>query len=145
MEEKVLPEGNLLLPASSFQQAVEVNRHHNGVVGLWFDCDDEPENCAEALHQFEVIAVHFPIFSDGRGLSIARLLKERYQYQGEIRAVGDVLVDQLFYMARCGFNSFLLREDQNPAYALKALDTFSSTYQSGAYSGETVLHFRHGL
>jgi uncharacterized protein (DUF934 family) len=61
-----------------------------------------------------LIAVRFPKFGDGRGYSIARLLRERYGYRGELRAVGDVLRDQLLFMKRSGFDSFSLREDQDP-------------------------------
>lgn len=77
-----------------------------------------------------LIAIRFPVFTDGRGYTLARLLRERYAISGEIRAVGDVLIDQLFYMTRCGFDAFDLREDQLVENAIKALDTFSLSYQS---------------
>ncbi|MBF57126.1 DUF934 domain-containing protein [Halomonas sp. FeN2] len=75
------------------------------------------------------IAIDFPAFTDGRGYSIARLLRERYGYSGEVRAVGDVLVDQLEYMRRCGFTAMALRDDQHPEDALRALSFFSVRYQ----------------
>lgn len=77
-----------------------------------------------------LVAIRFPVFTDGRGYTLARLLRERYAITGEIRAVGDVLIDQLFYMTRCGFDAFDLREDQLIENAIKALDTFSLNYQS---------------
>jgi uncharacterized protein (DUF934 family) len=77
-----------------------------------------------------MVAVHFPKFNDGRGYSSARLLRERLGFAGELRAVGDVLRDQLFLLARCGFDSFALRADQDPASALSAFKDFSVRYQA---------------
>ena len=76
--------------------------------------------------------MHLPIFSDGRGYSTARLLAERFGYQGEIRAFGDVLIDQVYYLSRVGFNSLELRADQIVENAIKALSTFSEDYQTSA-------------
>ena len=83
----------------------------------------------ESLAAQPAIAIDFPAFTDGRGYTLARQLRERYGYRGEIRAVGDVLIDQLFYMHRCGFDAFLLREDQVVEDALNAQHTFSLSYQ----------------
>ena len=81
------------------------------------------------LSSASAIAVDFPAFTDGRGYTIARLLRERYGYSGEVRAVGDVLVDQLEYMRRCGFTAMALRDDQHPEDALRALSFISVRYQ----------------
>ncbi|WP_422459189.1 DUF934 domain-containing protein [Endozoicomonas sp. ALB115] len=144
-EEPVLPDGNVLFHVSSIDQAVKANGLHKGQVGIWFDSDEEPETVANALNQFEVIAVNFPRFMDGRGYSLARLLRERFHYRGDIRAIGDILVDQLYYLKRCGFSSFRLREDQNPDYALAALTTFSTDYQTAADKLPPVYRLRHQL
>lgn len=69
---------------------------------------------AEEIGSAPAIAIDFPAFTDGRGYTLARLLRERFGYQGEVRAVGDVLVDQLEYMRRCGFTAMALRDDQHP-------------------------------
>ncbi|MGQ7248338.1 DUF934 domain-containing protein [Halomonas sp. V046] len=96
----------------------------------WLPSDIElDESTVEALRKAPVIAIDFPKFTDGRGYSLARVLRERHGYTGEIRAVGDVLIDQLFSMSRCGFNAFSLREDQVVEDALNALNTFSRHYQ----------------
>jgi uncharacterized protein (DUF934 family) len=76
--------------------------------------------------------VHFPKVTDGRGHSSARLLRERYGYRGELRAVGEVTRDQLFYLQRCGFDSFALRADQHAADALDGLSDFDDSYQAAA-------------
>lgn len=89
---------------------------------------DDPAALAEHIAALDVIAIAFPKFNDGRGLSSAALLR-RLGYTGELRAVGDVARDQLFFMARCGFDAFALRADQDPADAIKAFDDFGEVYQ----------------
>jgi uncharacterized protein (DUF934 family) len=74
--------------------------------------------------------VNFPKFADGRGYSTARLLRERYGYHGEIRAIGDVLHDQLFFMKRCGFDAYAVRADKDIEAALAGFDDFSDAYQA---------------
>ena len=90
-------------------------------VGVWLGPDDPLEALLPCLADIPLVAIRFPLFTDGRGYSLARLLRCRYGYTGELRAVGDVLVDQLAVMAQCGFDSFGLRADQPPAEALAAL------------------------
>jgi uncharacterized protein (DUF934 family) len=99
-------------------------------VGVWLAPSDEPETLAPDLAQLALVAVDFPSFTDGRGYSIARLLRERYGYRGELRAIGDVLRDQLFYLHRCGFNAFAVRADRGLEDALEGLGDFSVTYQA---------------
>ena len=76
------------------------------------------------------VEVHFPKFGDGRGYSIARLLRERYGYKGELRAVGQITRDHLFFLESCGFNAFELREGEDAAEAIAAFDDFSESYQA---------------
>jgi uncharacterized protein (DUF934 family) len=103
-----------------------------GQLGVRLQSDQlAPEVGPDAAH-FAVIALEFPNFRDGRCYSTARILRERYQYRGELRAVGDVLRDQLFYMARCGFTAFELRPGKDIVGALAAFDDFSVTYQPAA-------------
>jgi len=75
------------------------------------------------------IAIDFPSYTDGRGYSLAQLLKSIYGWDGELRAIGDVMIDTVFYMARCGFDSFLIKEGHDPQLALEALGTFTEHYQ----------------
>jgi uncharacterized protein (DUF934 family) len=91
---------------------------------------DDPAMLAGAAGLAGVIAVNFPRFGDGRGYSIARLLRERYGYKGELRAVGEVARDHLQAMSRCGFDAFQLREGEDPLEALAAFDDFSDSYQA---------------
>lgn len=89
---------------------------------------DDPATLQPFLDSLRLIAVEFPKFTDGRGYSIAALLR-RCGYRGDLRAVGDVLVDQVFFMKRVGFTSFALRADQDPVAARRALTRFSDGYQ----------------
>ncbi|MBP0596629.1 DUF934 domain-containing protein [Herbaspirillum sp. LeCh32-8] len=99
-------------------------------LGVWFASDERPEELKGELDNFKVIAVDFPKFADGRGYSIAYNLRARLGYTGELRAVGDVLRDQLFYMQRVGFDAFAVRADKNIHDAVKGLTDFSEKYQT---------------
>ena len=99
-----------------------------GDVGVLLEPEDDPGALAGDVAALALIAVDFPKFADGRGYSTARLLRERYRYEGELRAVGDVLRDQLFYMAECGFDAFAVREDRDASAALAGLADFTGLY-----------------
>ena len=101
-------------------------------IGLWLDSDESAEPLASVCHDVPLIAINFPVFSDGRGYSYARTLRDHFAYRGEIRAIGDVLPDQMYFYQRCGFNSFLLRSDVNPETAINCLNDFSLSYQAGS-------------
>lgn len=98
--------------------------------GVWLAPDDEPGELAEFTRSLALIALDFPAFKDGRGYSTATVLRTRYRYRGDLRAIGDVLIDQLFYLRRVGFSSFVLRADQDPAAAAAALRPFTDVYQA---------------
>jgi uncharacterized protein (DUF934 family) len=91
---------------------------------------DDPAIAAGAVGLAGVIAINFPKFGDGRGYSIARLLRERYGFKGELRAVGEVARDHLHAMEQCGFDAFQLREGENPQEALTAFGDFTEHYQA---------------
>ena len=101
-------------------------------VGIWFKPDDEPESLGADAAHVAVIAVEFPNFMDGRGFSIGRLLRDRYGFAGELRAVGDVFKDTMFYLRRCGFDAFEVRADKDVEEAARGLDDFSECYQGAA-------------
>jgi uncharacterized protein (DUF934 family) len=94
------------------------------------DVDDALlESLAPHLNQLSVIALDFPKWVDGRSYSLARLLRQRYGYRGELRATGHVLVDMLPLLARCGFDAVVLRPDQSLDHARRALGFFDGHYQ----------------
>lgn len=94
------------------------------------EAGDDPGALAASLGRLKIVAVNFPKFGDGRGYSIGRLLRERYGYRGELRAVGEVARDHLYFMAQCGFDAFELRAGEDPQEALDALNDFSEAYQA---------------
>jgi len=124
-----VPASPTLVPLSVWQaqQATLAGRTN---IGVWLGAADRPEALKDDLSKLQVIAVDFPKFTDGRGYSIAFNLRSRLGYQGELRAIGDVLRDQLFYMHRVGFDAFATREDRNIHDALKGLTDFSESYQT---------------
>lgn len=124
-----LPEGPAIVPLAWWLENQDQLSARNDV-GVWFDSSDEPESLGEKCQPLPIIAVNFPKFTDGRGYSIARLLRERYHFPHELRAIGDVLLDQLFFMKRCGFDSFKLRADKDINKAPACLGAFDETYQA---------------
>ena len=90
---------------------------------------DDPAAFADRLADASRVEVHFPKFGDGRGFSIGRLLRERYGYKGELRAVGHLTRDHLLYLERCGFDAFELRAGEDPHEALAGFRVFSTRYQ----------------
>jgi uncharacterized protein (DUF934 family) len=127
-----LPAGKLIVPLAVWQAQREalLERAATGQIGLWFASDELADTVKDDLTNFAVLAIDFPKFSDGRGYSIAFNLRKRLGYKGELRAIGDVLRDQLFQMQRCGFDAYATRQDRSIQDALKGLTVFSETYQA---------------
>ena len=124
-----LPAGKLIVPLHLWEARREELLTRGEPLGIWLDSSEHPEAVGDALPHLQLIAINFPVFSDGRGYSYARLLREKYGFTGELRAIGDVLRDQLFLMRRCGFDSFEIRADRDAADALASLGDFTHVYQ----------------
>jgi uncharacterized protein (DUF934 family) len=129
-ETLALPARAAIVPLSVWNARKAELQSRGTPVGVWLDVTEGPEAVADDLSALAVIAVNFPKFTDGRGYSTGRLLRERFGYQGELRAIGDVLHDQIFLMARCGFDAFALKEGKDIAKALVAFETFKTPYQA---------------
>ncbi|WP_374357444.1 DUF934 domain-containing protein [Pseudoduganella danionis] len=127
-----VPAGKVIVPVAVWnaQREALLARAANGEIGVWFASDERPEPLKDDLTKFAVVAVDFPKFTDGRGYSIAYNLRTRLGWTGELRAIGDVLRDQLFSMQRVGFDAYAVRADRNIHDALKGLSDFSETYQA---------------
>jgi len=135
------PEAFSLVPMRYFlenQEAV-INA---GNIGVWLDSDDQPEEFSDSATRLPVIAINFPTFADGRGYSIARYVRERLNYTGELRAIGDVAVDQLFFYMRCGFSTFLLQDGTDPERAVEAFKDFREVYQAANDQPEPLFRRR---
>ncbi|MEE4184192.1 MAG: DUF934 domain-containing protein [Gammaproteobacteria bacterium] len=112
-------------------------------LGIVLRSDEKPDALSSDLEHFAVIALDFPTFRDGRAYSSARVLRQRYGYAGELRAVGDVLLEQLHFMHRVGFNSFLLESDNVVAEWETAASDISVWYQPTGDGRPTAIQQRH--
>lgn len=105
--------------------------------------DDDARSLIPYLDRLSLVEIAFPAFRDGRGYSSARILRES-GYKGELRAQGDVLVDQIAFMRRCGFDSFAPESSLNAEAVERALSTYGDFYQKAADSAVPVWKLRHG-
>jgi uncharacterized protein (DUF934 family) len=128
-ESVVVPAGKFIVPLTVWE-AQRTALQKRADIGVWIASHERPEVLKEDVAKLPVIAVDFPKFSDGRGYSIAYNLRARLGFTGELRAIGDVLRDQMFYMQRVGFNAFATREDRSIHDAVKSLSDFSEAYQT---------------
>lgn len=98
-------------------------------IGIYLESDESPQLIAEDLSAFDLIAINFNNFADGRGFTYGRELRDTHGFKGEIRAIGSFIRDQLFFLKRCGFNAFAL-ENANLQESLSSLTDFSDSYQA---------------
>ncbi len=131
-ETVALPEGPLAVSLAVWKARRGELLARAAPVGVRLEPGDDPGAIAADLSRLALVAVHFPKLADGRGYSTAHLLRRRYGYGGELRAVGDVTRDQLFYLQRSGFDAFQLRDGADPHAALPSLRDFSLAYQAAA-------------
>jgi len=120
-------------------------RAAKGEIGVWMDSFELLEDLITSvadINDLPLIAINFPRFVDGRGFSLATQLRTRHQYRNELRAIGDVLRDQLYFMKRCGFDAFLMRADRSAEDVLASLRDFSTPYQ-GAFDNPLPVWRRH--
>ncbi len=130
--------GKIIVPLSVFiaKKDALASRMDIGLQGIWLDTHETLESLIEALiesgrdiNKLPIIAVHVERFADGRIFSLGTLLRTRYGYKNELRAFGDVLRDQLFFLKRSGFTSFQIRADRSAEDALVSLNDFTAPYQ----------------
>lgn len=141
-ESAPVPEGKIILPFAYWQANRDELLKEDTEYAVWIDGSINTEDIVNDLDHFSLIALDFPAFKDGRSYSHARLLRDRYAYKGDLRAIGDVLQDQLFYMQRCGFSSFEVRADKDAEKALKGLEDFTVRYQAAADDAVPVYKLR---
>ena len=135
--------GALIVSLEQWQDNRDALIARSDLLGIVLRSDEKPEAIADDLQHFDLVALDFPSFGDGRAYSYARLLRSRYSYEGELRAVGDVLLEQLHFMHRVGFNAFSI-EDENAAEAwtIAAAD-MSVWYQPTDDGRDSVIELRH--
>ena len=140
--------GNVIVPLSVFivRKDALVSRIKAGEIGVWLDTHEVLEHLVENqtdLNALPIIAIHVERFADGRIFSLGTLLRTRYGYANELRAFGDVLKDQLFFLKRSGFTSFLIRADRSAADAMTSLHDFSQPYQGAVDESQPVFKRYH--
>jgi uncharacterized protein (DUF934 family) len=119
-DDDALPEaGGVLVSLTRFAAERDTLLSRDGELGIWLQSSESPDAIVEDLGRIVLVALDFPVFSDGRAYSSARLLRERYGYKGEVRAIGDVLCEQLAFMLRSGFDTFEMQ-------SVDALDEFNA-------------------
>jgi uncharacterized protein (DUF934 family) len=142
--DQALPEGPIAVPLAYWlEHGAELARRETPV-GVWLKPDDEPSKLGGRLDGLTLLAVHFPKFTDGRGYSTATHLRRALGWHGELRAFGDVGRDQVFYLARVGFDSFRLADHRDPRAALGAFDDFSVRYQGSVDDPVPLFRKRFG-
>lgn len=147
LQQQALPlAGAVIVPLAYWKEHKAALLERNDAVGVCLEPGEEPADLAEDLPALPLVAINFPAFKDGRGYSYARELRTRYHFQGEVRAVGDVLQDQLFYMHRVGFNAFEVRADRDIEEALNnGLRPFTVTYQGDVHDNRPIYRRRQEL
>ncbi|HSH98650.1 MAG: DUF934 domain-containing protein [Methylophilaceae bacterium] len=135
--------GKVLVPLTVWIARKEAlsARLASGEIGIWLATHEVLETLIENqpdLNVFPLIAIHVERFADGRIFSIGNLLRTRYGFKNTLRAFGDVLRDQLFFLKRCGFNSYLIRADRSAEDALASLQDFSQPYQGAVDNNQPV-------
>jgi len=123
------PGDKVIVTLDQWHDRRERLRGHNGRLGLRLKSDQSPAQIADDLALFDLIALEFPRFGDGRAYSYARLLRERYGFTGELRAVGNVLRDQFPLMLRCGFDAFEVKDEKAVEAWHEATSEIAFTYQ----------------
>lgn len=128
---RVVPEGQVIVPLKLWlDQRDTLGKRQN--IGVYLQNDENPEALKDDAQNLPLIAIEFPSFMDGRGFSLGRLLRERYNFTGELRAAGGFMRDQLTYLSRCGFNAFDCNETFDLDSALSSLNDLPEYYQSAA-------------
>jgi uncharacterized protein (DUF934 family) len=128
--EVIVPVGQIIVPLGVWN-AQKSQLQTRKDIGVWLDSDETADAIGDEANSLPVIGVNFPSFMDGRSFSTARLLRERYAYNGELRAVGNFIRDQLCYLRRCGVNAFAFASpDIDLEVALKSLEDFNEYYQA---------------
>lgn len=129
-DEEIVEGDNISMSLARWQQEKTQLQEHDGKIGVRLGSTDSVESIATDLESISLVELNFPVFTDGRLFSTAKLLRTRYGYQGEIRAVGQFMVDQVCYLSKVGVNAFQLSNEAQLPVALATLDDFSVSYQT---------------
>ncbi|MTI09038.1 DUF934 domain-containing protein [Curvivirga aplysinae] len=140
--EKFDGQPNTLLSLQEFHNNYETIKDSNSIVGVALTVDDEVDSLEGKLDQVALVTVHFPSFADGRGFSQARLVRERFAFTGEIRAVGHIIRDQYLYLVRSGVDS-VDADRATEAEWKAAIEEFDTFYQPALNKGTAAYRLRN--
>lgn len=145
LDDAVVPDdGEIIVPADRLLADASELTQRSGATGVHWPNDRNVSELAPYLDRLALVSLVFPSFRDGRAYSQARLLRERYQYRGEIRATGDVLRDQFILMHRAGFDAFEVKKEADAVKFAEAVARYSVVYQPGADSQSSAARRRRG-
>ncbi|PKQ05941.1 MAG: oxidoreductase [Alphaproteobacteria bacterium HGW-Alphaproteobacteria-12] len=144
-DEDALPDGPAIVSLERWQAERDTLIARNAPIGVRLQSGQEPGSIAGDLDRIDLVALEFPVYRNGRAYSYARLLRERYGFKGEVRAVGNVLRDQFQFMIRCGFDALEVADNITPEIWAENAGSFSLFYQPSADGKETVLSLRQRL
>jgi uncharacterized protein (DUF934 family) len=135
-------DSHVIVPVNLWLAHKQELQNSNKQLAVWLDSEQPAQLLANDLAHVPMVALNFPQFMDGRAYSTAAILRQHYHYKGEIRAIGDVLRDQLFMMKRCGFTTFDLRDSVKLEDATAAFHDFTTNYQATVEAPEPLFRRR---
>jgi uncharacterized protein (DUF934 family) len=141
-DDEPIPANGTIVSLARFAKDREALLARNAPLGVRLKSDESPEALRDDVHHLSVVVLEFPKFRDGRGFSWARMLRTRMGYEGEIRASGNFLYDQLAFMARVGVDAFEVRENFTEAQIARAMGEMSDVYQPSADGRKTIRDLR---
>lgn len=144
-DDEALPAGPVIVSLERWKNEKAALLARDGKIGIRLKSGEEPSQIAEFLDRLDVVALEFPIYRNGRSFSYAHLLRDRYNYKGEVRAVGNVLRDQFYYMVRVGFNALEVGDNITADIYRESIGTFTHSYQQSADDRPRILSLRQRL
>ncbi len=121
---------NITVSLRRWLQEQEILKKYPGKLGIRLNPTDSVESVPVSIKNVQLIEINFPVFTDGRGFSLAKILRTQFNYEGEIRAVGEFMLDQIYYLSRVGVDSFALENQENLPDAMAMFNEFSDSYQT---------------
>lgn len=144
-DDAALPDGAAIVSFPRFQRERDALLARNAPLGIQLKAPENPELLGEDVPRFSVIVLEFPVFRDGRAFSWARMLRQRLNFTGEIRATGHFLYDQINYMRRVGFDAWTVPEGFPLEQFHRALTEITNVYQPSSDGRKTIRQLRNGL
>jgi len=141
LEETIIP-GDIIIPFERWKSEQTSLTSHEGKLGVLISSDTNIDEVIQAMDNFALVALNFPKYTDGTCFSYGFLLRERHNFAGELRAVGDVFQDQFSYLERCGFDAIQLEDEAALEAGKQSFEEISVTYQSSADKAEPFYRVR---